>query len=191
MMNKFEIRTQQKKDAIIHAALKLFKEKGFVQVSIKDIAEESGVSSVSLYNYFGSKEGVVKECANVLMQNTIRMAKELLQQNIEFKDKLSQVLEICADHDYQLLGTPGAVEDQVLASLYSENTNKIRIELIQEFIELGKKEGAIHSSVSLETLLDLLSAVGTLQASWARAGSYENKMTELNQLLLFGFIGRQ
>lgn len=191
MMNKFEIRTQQKKDAIIHAALKLFKEKGFVQVSIKDIAEESGVSSVSLYNYFGSKEGVVKECANVLMQNTIRMAKELLQQNIEFKDKLSQVLEICADQDYQLLGTPGAVEDQVLASLYSENTNKIRIELIQEFIELGKKEGAIHSSVSLETLLDLLSAVGTLQASWARAGNYKNKMAELNQLLLFGFIGRQ
>ncbi|MEC0201364.1 TetR/AcrR family transcriptional regulator [Paenibacillus lautus] len=190
-MNKFEIRTQQKKEAIIHAALKLFKEKGFVHVSIKDIAEESGVSSVSLYNYFGSKEGVVKECANVLMQNTIHMAKELLKQNIEFKDKLSQVLEICADQDYQLLCTPGAVEDQVLASLYSENTNKIRIELIQEFIELGKREGAIHSSVSLETLLELLSAVGTLQASWSKSGNYKNKMAELNQLLLFGFIGRQ
>lgn len=190
-MNKFEIRTQQKKDAIIHAALKLFKEKGFVHVSIKDIAEESGVSSVSLYNYFGSKEGVVKECANVLMQNTIHMAKELLKQNIEFKDKLSQVLEICADQDYQLLGTPGAVEDQVLASLYSENTNKIRMELIRELIGLGKKEGAIHSSVSLETLLELLSVVGTLQASWAKSGNYTNKMAELNQLLLFGFIGRQ
>ena len=91
-MNKFEVRTQQKKDAIVQAALKLFKEKGFVHVSIKDIAEESGVSSVSLYNYFGSKEGVVKECANVLMQNTIRMATELLNQDIEFKDKLSRVL---------------------------------------------------------------------------------------------------
>lgn len=190
-MNKFEIRTQQKKDAIIHAALKLFKEKGFVHVSIKDIADESGVSSVSLYNYFGSKEGVVKECANVLMQNTIQMAVELLHQNIDFKDKISRILEICADQDYQLLGTPGAVEDQVLASLYSENTNQIRIELIQEFIELGNKEGAIHSSVSLETLLELLSVVGTLQASWARAGNYKNKMAELIQLLLYGFVGRR
>ena len=189
-MNKLEVSTQQKKDAIVQAALKLFKEKGFVHVSIKDIAEESGVSSVSLYNYFGSKEGVVKECANVLMQNTIRMATELLNQDIEFKDKLSRVLAICADQDYQLLRTPGAVEDQVLASLYSESTNKIRMELIQEFIELGKKEGAIHSSVSLETLLELLNAVGTLQASWARAGNYNHKMAELNQLLLFGFIGR-
>lgn len=189
-MNKFEVRTQQKKDAIVQAALKLFKEKGFVHVSIKDIAEESGVSSVSLYNYFGSKEGVVKECANVLMQNTIRMATELLKQDIEFKDKLSRVLAICADQDYQLLCTPGAVEDQVLANLYSESTNKIRMELIQEFIELGKKEGAIHSSVSLETLLELLNAVGTLQASWARAGNYNHKMAELNQLLLYGFIGR-
>jgi len=190
-MNKFEIRTRQKKDAIIHAALKLFKEKGFTHVSIMDIAEESGVSSVSLYNYFGSKEGVVKECANVLMQHTIRRAKELLHQNIDFRDKLSQVLEICAEQDYQLLGTPGAVEDQVLASLYSESTNQIRIELIQEFIELGRKEGAIHASVTLETLLEILSAVGTLQASWARSGKYKEKMAELIQLLLYGFVGRR
>ena len=137
-----------------------------------------------------AKEGVVKECANVLMQHTIQMAEELLHQNIDFKDKISRILEICADQDYQLLGTPGAVEDQVLASLYSENTNQIRIALIQEFIELGKKEGAIHSSVSLETLLELLSVVGTLQASWARAGNYKTKMAELIQLLLYGFVGR-
>ena len=67
----------------------------------------------------------------------------------------------------------------MLASLYSENTNKIRIELMQEFIEVGKREGAIHSSVSLETLLELLSVVGTLQASWARAGNYKIRWLSL------------
>ncbi|PNQ81760.1 TetR/AcrR family transcriptional regulator [Paenibacillus sp. F4] len=189
-MNKFEIRTQKKKDAIVNAALKLFKEKGFIHVSIKDIATESGVSFVSLYNYFGSKEGVVKECANVLMQSTVRMAKELINQNIDFKDKLLRALEICADQDYQLLCSPGGVEDHILSSLYSESTNKIRIEIIQEFIELGKKEGAIDSSVTLETTLELLIAVGTLQSSWARRGDCKNKMAELNRLLLFGLIGR-
>lgn len=190
-MNKFEIRTQKKKDAIVNAALKLFREKGFTHVSIKDIASESGVSSVSLYNYFGSKEGVVKECANFLMENTIRMAKELINQNIEFKDKLLKLFEICADQDYQLLGSPGAVEDQVLSSLYSENTNQIRVEILKDFMELGKKEKAIDSSVSLESMFELLNAIGPIQVSWARSGNYKDKMPGLIRLLLFGLIGRQ
>ncbi|WP_248924237.1 TetR/AcrR family transcriptional regulator [Paenibacillus hamazuiensis] len=190
-MNKFEIRTQKKKDAIVHAALELFKEKGFIQVSIKDIAAKSGVSSVSLYNYFGSKEGVVKECANFLMLETVRMAKELLTQHIDFKDKLLQALEICADQDYQLLSSVGAVEDHVLQNLYSESTNQIRVKIIREFIELGKREGAIDPSVSLETILELLNAIGKIQLSWARSGKYKDKIAELNRLLLFGLIGHR
>ncbi|GIP23175.1 TetR/AcrR family transcriptional regulator [Paenibacillus sp. J22TS3] len=188
-MNKFEIRTQKKKTAVVNAALKLFKEIGFVHVSIKDIAAESGVSSVSLYNYFGSKEGIVKECANVLMQNTLRMAEEIMSQNIDFKEKIVRIMDICAEQDFQLLGSPGAVEDRVLSSLYSENTNQIRIHMLQELIELARKEGVIHSSISLETVLELLNAIGTLQLSWAKSGNYKEKMAEMNRLLLFGLIG--
>lgn len=188
-MNKFEIRTQKKKMAVVNAALKLFKEKGFVHVTIMDIATESGVSSVSLYNYFGSKEGIVKECANVLMQNTLRWAKEIMNQDIEFKDKIIQIMDYCADQDYQLLGSPGAVEDHVLSSLYSENTNQIRIQMIQELMELAKQKGTIHASVSLETILELLNAIGALQLAWAKSGNYNEKMTEMNRLLLFGLIG--
>jgi len=188
-MNKFEIRTQKKKMAVVNAALKLFKEKGFVHVTIMDIAAESGVSSVSLYNYFGSKEGIVKECANVLMQDTLRLAKEIMNQDIEFKDKIIQIMDYCADQDYQLLGSPGAVEDHVLSSLYSENTNQIRIQMIQELMELAKQKGTIHASTSLETILELLNAIGALQLAWAKSGNYKEKMTEMNRLLLFGLIG--
>lgn len=191
MMNKFEQRTQKKKDAIVNAALELFKEKGFTQVSVNDIAAKSGVSSVSLYNYFGSKEGVVKECANVLMLRTVREAEEIMTQNMDFKDKLLRVLETCAAQDYQLLSSPGAVGDRVLQSLYSENTNQIRVEIIREFIALGKQEGVIDASISLETILDFLYAVGRLQSSWARTDDYNEKMSELNRLLMFGLIGHQ
>ncbi|MEK3790396.1 hypothetical protein MKX42_01385 [Paenibacillus sp. FSL R7-0204] len=61
--------------------------------------------------------------------------------------------------------------------------------MLQELIELAKKEGAIHSSVSLETVLELLNAIGTLQLSWAKSGNYKEKMAEMNRLLLFGLIG--
>ncbi|EGP8440429.1 TetR/AcrR family transcriptional regulator, partial [Listeria monocytogenes] len=50
-MNNYEKRTLKKKTAIIQAALSLFGEQGFSDVSIKDIAALADVSQVSIYNY--------------------------------------------------------------------------------------------------------------------------------------------
>ena len=55
-MNQYQKTTEKKKQAIIQAALRLFKEKGFKETSIKSIAEAAEVSPVSIYNYFGSKD---------------------------------------------------------------------------------------------------------------------------------------
>lgn len=84
-MNKYEIRTQKKKDAIISAAISLFREKGYTNVSINEIAASSGISTVSIYNYFNNKEGLVTECANILMQDSIQSARKLLEEKIDFK----------------------------------------------------------------------------------------------------------
>ena len=54
-MNQYQKTTEKKQQAIIQAALRLFKDKGFKQTSIKSIAEAAEVSPVSIYNYFGAK----------------------------------------------------------------------------------------------------------------------------------------
>ena len=51
-MNQYQKTTEKKKQAIIQAALRLFKEKGFKETSIKSIAEVAEVSPVSIYNLF-------------------------------------------------------------------------------------------------------------------------------------------
>ena len=61
-MNQYQKTTEKKKQAIIQAALHLFKEKGFKETSIKSIAEVAEVSPVSIYNYFGSKDNLVALC---------------------------------------------------------------------------------------------------------------------------------
>lgn len=50
-MNQYQKTTEKKQQAIIQAALRLFKDKGFKQTSIKSIAEAAEVSPVSIYNY--------------------------------------------------------------------------------------------------------------------------------------------
>ena len=77
LMNKYELRTNKKKEDIVNSALALFRDNGFQNTSIKQIADRAKVSQVSIYNYFGSKDALVTECAKVIMKNTLENAKQI------------------------------------------------------------------------------------------------------------------
>jgi AcrR family transcriptional regulator len=55
-----EIR-EQRKAQIMEAALELFANKGFHSTSVADISKMAGISKGLLYNYFESKEALIKE----------------------------------------------------------------------------------------------------------------------------------
>lgn len=55
------ITKEERKNGIISAALKLFSAKGFYITTIPDIAEKVGMSVGNFYNYFTSKDILVKE----------------------------------------------------------------------------------------------------------------------------------
>jgi len=192
-VNKYEIRTQRKREAIIQAALKLFREKGYTNVSINELAAASGVSSVSIYNYFGNKEGLVKECARILMRETTQAVESLLGEGIGFKEKLLQAVTLCAEMPNKLLEhdfSPEAINDKVFLELFSESASEVRREILGAFIESGRQEGAIDASISTETVLEFLQAIAGMQTQWAMASEYQTKIGEVHKLMLYGLIGR-
>lgn len=79
---KYEIRTQKKKDAIIKASLELFRTKGYTNTSINEIAANTKVTAVSIYNYFQNKENLVRECASALIGETQEMVNALLHEEM-------------------------------------------------------------------------------------------------------------
>jgi|SRR5471030_2246518 len=193
-MNKYEIRTHKKKEAIIDAALTLFRGNGYVNTSINEIADNSGVSSVSIYNYFGNKEGLVTECTRILMQETNRKAKELLSLNLSFMEKITRAFAICSDSSQQLLGehfSSDALGDKVLLELYNDSANQIKLEILHDFIENGKSEGFINCSISTQTIMEYMKTIEELQLSWQATDNYREKASELHQLVLFGLIGHE
>ena len=46
---------------IFTVAARLFADKGYNAVSMREISEQSGLSKPTIYYYFGSKEGIYKE----------------------------------------------------------------------------------------------------------------------------------
>lgn len=56
------LRTRQKQDRrnrIVSSATRLFKQKGYQKTTIESIAEDAGVSGVTVHNYYGTKAGVL------------------------------------------------------------------------------------------------------------------------------------
>lgn len=190
-MNKYEIRTQKKKDAIIETSLNLFKQYGYTNVSINRIAELSGISTVSIYNYFTNKEGLMSECIKVLMYETNVDSLKILKQKLSFKVRLLKVVTLCSSSQSSLLGeifTPEACKDNVLIDLINENIGRIRTDIIREFIISGKEEGAIDSSVSTDTVIEYINAISNIKITSELLGN-KNFPTELYQLVLYGLIG--
>jgi AcrR family transcriptional regulator len=52
-------KSEETKQKILHAALELFREKGFDQTTMRDIAEKAGMALGAAYYYFDSKEKLV------------------------------------------------------------------------------------------------------------------------------------
>jgi AcrR family transcriptional regulator len=85
---KVKTSKEQKKQAIVKTACKLFAEKGYYNTTIPDIAEALGMSVGNLYNYFKSKEELAKyimQYSSHLLGQEIRKINEM---KISTKEKI-------------------------------------------------------------------------------------------------------
>ncbi len=67
---------ERRREAIMNAALDLFISKGYAAVSVDEIIRRSGGSKSSVYEYFGTKEGLLREII-VAMANDALKATEM------------------------------------------------------------------------------------------------------------------
>jgi len=186
--NKYETRTNKKKAAIISAAKELFQEKGFANSSIKEIAAIAHVSQVSIYNYFGSKDALVIECAKAIIQDIIDKASALLATDLPYLDKLNTALSLCtADINASLTTylTESALADKSFTKLLSDGISELLNDLYLHFIEAGKSEGYIDPALPTPLILKYISAVNTIDLP---PESYHEEINALHQMFLHGIL---
>lgn len=82
---------QQRKELILEAARKLFQERGFLNVTISDIAETSELSIGTLYLYFKNKDDIYAGLAclgsqkvDALLDSALHQKKKLTQRELVF-----------------------------------------------------------------------------------------------------------
>ncbi len=188
-MNKYEIRTNKKKEAILNTALELFSENGFINTSIKSIANKAKVSQVSIYNYFGSKNLLVKEAISLVMEGILSSADCILAEPLSFTEKVKKALSLCTekfDAEIKEFFSVAALEDpQMVQAIISTLTEK-KNNLYKKYIESGKAEGCINSAIPTETVLDFINAIDSLGN--AKKSITKEYREDILNLLLNGII---
>ena len=192
-MNKFEIRTNKKKEAILRASLDLFRTNGFVNTNIKNIAALANVSQVSVYNYFGSKNLLAKEAISSLMDDMTNAAEEVLAQPLSFQEKVERAFSLCSEdagHIIEEFFSVAALEDPQMVQAIVDTLQDKRNQLYRKYIEYGKAEGCTDPSIPTETTLAFLNAIDQANSAKNDSEPNENHRTDTIKLVLYGLLIR-
>ena len=192
-MNQYQKTTEKKKQAIVQAALRLFKDKGFKETSIKSIAEAAEVSPVSIYNYFGSKDNLVALCVNDLFEEITQQAEDILKSNLDFKTKLNQAFSLCQEKMSQQISDyfqDKMVEDSVFSTLLTRAITAKKRDIYRAYIKLGKEEGAIAEGLSTDLILNVMDALNGMGNQLDHSDNLETEVDQIHQIFLYGIFGK-
>ena len=193
-MNQYQKTTEKKKQAIIQAALQLFKEKGFKDTSIKSIAEAAEVSPVSIYNYFGSKDNLVALFVNDLFEEITQQAEDILNSNLDFKTKLDHAFALCQEKMSQQISDyfqDKLVEDSVFSTLLTKAITAKKRDIYRAYIKVGKEEGLIAEDLSTELILNVMDALNGMGNQIADSDNLETEVEQIHQIFLYGIFGKK
>lgn len=193
-MNQYQKTTEKKKQAIIQAALQLFKEKGFKETSIKSIAEVAEVSPVSIYNYFGGKDNLVALCVNDLFEEVTQQAEDILNSNLDFKTKLNQAFALCQEKMSRQISDyfqDKMVKEPTFSTLLAKAITAKKRGIYRAYIELGKEEGAIAEDLSTELILNVMDALNGMGNQLVHSDILETEVGQIHQIFLYGIFGKK
>lgn len=80
-------------ERVLEAALRLFTQKGYFNTAIPDIVQESGVSTGSIYHYFGDKEGIAKALFESLKKRIEQAFADIESRHKSTADQCKAVIE--------------------------------------------------------------------------------------------------
>lgn len=193
-LDGFEKRRQKKKESIRRAAFELFSVYGVQKVTIAEIAKKANVSQVTIYNYFGSKDELLKDVVVDLMERKWREYKELLAGDLPFQKKIEAII-------FDKRETAKNINQDFLKSIYLNNPEireyleefyeKKSIPMVLEIIEQGKKEGYINRDISMEAILFYMNIFKEAVSNSDFFSNHNRDIQlDLNNLFFYGLVGK-
>lgn len=194
-MNGFERRTNRKKNSIRQAALALFRQYGIAKVNMNEIARQAKVAPATLFNYFGSKLGLVEDLLTDLMDRQLERHEAVWGSELSFPDKMKRLLLGEADILKEIsfaYRESGEIEHAAILDLFARYQRDKVMPFYLRLIRAGQAEGHIPSRYSVQSIVDYLemyrSQAGRLFET-TPADERDRRLDDFAELFFYGLNG--
>jgi AcrR family transcriptional regulator len=139
---------QRKRDAVIQAAARAFRARGYHNTSLEDIANDLNVTKPTVYHYVENKEQLLFECFRSGLQQIMAAFEEVADSKANARDRLAVVMTryaeaITSDFGWCMV----QAENQDLSAAMSRKVKTLKSEIDQGLRRLileGSKDGSLR-----------------------------------------------
>lgn len=187
-----ERKKERLRQAILDTALQLFKERGYEQTRISDIAASVEIGEATLYRYFASKEAIVNEISAMAMQMPREQLPDL-RADVRVEEHVRSVYcgvatQVLANRwIFQLAGSL-----PTSASLFgSEDDDASGLgRHLQSMIREGQRRGEVTGDIDSATLTDLFAAMlSATVLGWAKTDAPTELQPRIDAVIRIFFRG--
>lgn len=165
-MNGFERRTREKKEKVLKSAFELMNASDDGNITIEELVKHSNVGKTTIFKYFGNKDNLIREVYKYFMEEMIKRAKKIIDENKPFEETLAALTQnkiICLNRISNAFYTR-------MMEYITEKNNEDGLSLAEKYFEYnynmmldffhrGRKEGKIDLKYSDEFLLLYFQAI--------------------------------
>lgn len=156
--------SEEKRRAILDAALELFNERGFHATNVPLIAEKAGVAVGTIYHHFPSKEAIVNELFRALKSELSRVMLEKFPFEASMREQFHEYWRRLASYVMEHPQEYFFIEVHHHAPYLDEESRKIHVPMMEAFEKACQKarEQGVLRDISMEIITAL--TMGTLTA---------------------------
>lgn len=159
---------QRRKEEVLHAALRAFRESGYHGTTLADIADRLGVRKTALYHYFPDKESILYACHQESLAELDRLVRESKRLGTATEQLAWAIREHVRVMTDTLEGSPLAFEVTSLSSERQAEVIKARDRYehaLRDMIDLGVQRGEFRPVDAKIAVFAILGAINWI-ARW-------------------------
>lgn len=167
ILKRLTERQLRRRSNILSVARDLIAEKGYAGVTMRELAEKSGVAYKSLYDLYGSKDNLLGKA----VEERLRLVFETIERNTSGKTGFDRLMEIIAQSAVAVLEIPNLA--RALEPILFPNPGKFSIEELwqrfhrQTILDI-QRQGDLMDGTDIDFILrDLILDSGSTRLYWA------------------------
>jgi AcrR family transcriptional regulator len=168
-------RYERKRQLVVDAAARLFAEQGYQGTSVADLVEDTGLTAGGLYHYMGSKEQLLIQICDELMDPLIAATFEILNEEDRPLEQLRAIVRVWVAHVEHHLDHMRVFQQERSLLEHGPQWREVRLKrkrfehILAEVIDNGVRRGEMWFRDERLALLALLGMVN-YTPQWFQSG---------------------